>query len=366
MKGRKSVVTIIITLLTIVFVGYYIFSLLGIIMPQDSAFGGYLIGLFIMVLCVSLIPIVLTIRNGKIKNKKISLKNVQSDLKFEEIYSETRNKYEADLNKIRKSLRPITAITTILAIILLGIYVFMKTAENNIYEYPEFIIENPIIIRAVPVVAVLLFFVAWVFYTLKKSDYDKKYKEGVVKDLVNKVHDGLAYTIYPQNDDERLLNSYDLAAFDTHRYNRSVVEDCINGKITENLSLSLAELYLREEWGTGKNRRSVDVFNGIFVKVAGISDFKGTIKILNNSNKMGTNNSQNLKEVKMDSSEFESIFNVYADNPVIAMQVLTSDIMEKMVEFKNRLDIHYEVLVSGTEVYMRLFTNDLFEPAIFN
>ena len=55
----------------------------------------------------------------------------------------------------------------------------------------------------------------------------------------------------------------------------------------------------------------------------------------------------------MDSSEFENLFYVYSDNSIVAMQILTSDIMEKLVAFEKRLDIHYELIVTGTEVFMR-------------
>ena len=79
---------------------------------------------------------------------------------------------------------------------------------------------------------------------------------------------------------------------------------------------------------------------------------------------MSVNNSDNLSEVKMDSTEFENMFNVYSDNPVVAMRVLTSDIMEKIIEYEKRLNIHYELLISTNGIYMRLFTKELFEPSI--
>ena len=68
----------------------------------------------------------------------------------------------------------------------------------------------------------------------------------------------------------------------------------------------------------------------------------------------------------MDSSEFENIFNVYADNAVLTMRILTSDIMMKMVEFERRLGVHFETYISGDSMVMRFFTTELFEPAIFN
>ncbi len=40
-------------------------------------------------------------------------------------------------------------------------------------------------------------------------------------------------------------------------------------------------------------------------------------------------------KLNMDSSEFEKYFDVKASNSIIGMQILTSDVMEELVDFKN-------------------------------
>ena len=163
----------------------------------------------------------------------------------------------------------------------------------------------------------------------------------------------------------KVLEIYKTAAFDNHYFNRNQTEDYIQGKLTNNLSVSIAELDLDHVMGSRKNRKTVDVFNGLVVHVKGITSLKGTIKILNNNNKI-KDSSEELSEVKMDSSEFENIFNVYADNSVLTMRILTSDIMQKMVEFEKRLGVYFETYISAENLVMRFFTTELFEPAIFN
>ncbi len=349
----------------------------GVIMAYANMFEGldlfitkeltfYLVAIIIMIILTYGIPLFISFRNGKIKNNKISTANLKEDGKFDLIYTEIREKYSQDLAKIRKGLRPITIIVSLLGAAIVIMFAWMKIAETNMEKYFGFIINNQTMITVIPVITMLLFFGAYCFYSFRKTDYDKKYKTGVVADIVNKANRGLTYSMKSEDYGKELLEKYELAAFDTYRFNRDRREDFITGKLTDKITLSMGELDLDEVVGGRRNRTTIDVFNGLFVYVHGINEFKGTLKILNNNNKMKEKNTQNLAQVKMDSTEFENLFNVYADNSVVAMRVLTSDIMQKMVEFETRLGIHYEVMVSGTEIFMRFFTTELFEPAIFN
>lgn len=319
-----------------------------------------------IILTFLLRPIITKIRNNKIKNKAIQTEQLEYDERFSTIYTEIREKHEPELNKIRKKLRPITAITIFIGLVVGGIFVWMKIAEINIEKYSDFILSNATLIKVLPAIAVILFFVAYFFYVSKSSDYEIKYKDGIVADLVNKANSGLVFDKHGVEVQTKLLNSYKLAAFDNHYYNRSNTEDYIMGCLTEEHTVLMAEVNLEEVIGSRKHRRVIDVFRGLFAQIYGINEFCGTIKILNNNNVMKEKDIQTLNEVKMDSSEFEQIFNVYADDSILAMRVLTSDIMQKMVEFENRLGIHYEIVINGREMFMRFFTKSLFEPSIFN
>ena len=69
--------------------------------------------------------------------------------------------------------------------------------------------------------------------------------------------------------------------------------------------------------------------------------------------------------VEMDSSEFEKHFNVYSENKIVAMQVLTSDVMMILLEFYNKYKIDYEILLRDKKIYLRFFVGPIFEPPIF-
>ncbi len=330
-----------------------------------SGFIMYIGIVFGIVILSSVIPIVISVRNSNIKNNKISTENLGEDTKFDLIYTEIREKYAEDLAKIRKGLRPITIIVTLIGVAIGGMFAWMKLAEINMDKYLRFILDNEMLIKVVPAVSMLCFFVAFAFYSFKKFDYDKKYKTCVVADIVNKANNGLVYDRTAISVGANVLEAYKAAAFDNHYFNRTQSEDYISGKLTDKLSVYIAELDLDHVMGSNKNRKTIDVFNGLVLHVNGISSLKGTIKILNNNNKYKSDK-LNLEEVKMDSSEFENIFNVHSDNAVLTMRILTSDIMQKMVEFEKRLGVHFEMYVSEDNMIMRFFTTELFEPAIFN
>ena len=67
----------------------------------------------------------------------------------------------------------------------------------------------------------------------------------------------------------------------------------------------------------------------------------------------------------MDSQEFEKMFDVYTTNKLITMQILTSDIMEMLIEFRNILGRAFEIVIQQGHIYVRFDTGDIFEPKVF-
>ena len=64
----------------------------------------------------------------------------------------------------------------------------------------------------------------------------------------------------------------------------------------------------------------------------------------------------------MDSSEFEKAFNVYASDKIIGMQILTADIMEDILEFKNLTKQHFDIVINNNNIYLRFHCGSMFEP----
>jgi len=68
-------------------------------------------------------------------------------------------------------------------------------------------------------------------------------------------------------------------------------------------------------------------------------------------------------ELEMDSSEFEKIFNVYTSNKIKGMQILTADIMEDILHFKDKTKQDFDIFIKNNNIYLRFDCGSMFEPA---
>lgn len=68
------------------------------------------------------------------------------------------------------------------------------------------------------------------------------------------------------------------------------------------------------------------------------------------------------KNQKWIHGEFEKYFDVSASNKIIGMQLLTSDIMEDLLEFKNKTNMQYDISIINSNIYLRFYCGEMFEP----
>ena len=61
-------------------------------------------------------------------------------------------------------------------------------------------------------------------------------------------------------------------------------------------------------------------------------------------------------KIEMDSQEFEKYFDIYGENKIIAMQILTADVMNTMIEFREQSKIQYELTIKQDQIYIRFHT----------
>ena len=104
-RNIKTILLLITLLVTIGVIMIYLPLFNGMKEFLGSGFIMYIGLVFGIVILSSVIPIVISIRNGNIKNNKISTENLGEDSKFDLIYTEIRQKYAEELAKIRKGLK---------------------------------------------------------------------------------------------------------------------------------------------------------------------------------------------------------------------------------------------------------------------
>lgn len=103
------------------------------------------------------------------------------------------------------------------------------------------------------------------------------------------------------------------------------------------------------------------MFHGIFVEADLTKKVKHTMKIRKNSTIQGRRIGETTK-LNMDSIEFEKNFDVYTTNKIESMQILTADIMQMIVDFKNNNKIVPEITLKENILYIRFRTGNIFEP----
>lgn len=97
---------------------------------------------------------------------------------------------------------------------------------------------------------------------------------------------------------------------------------------------------------------SVKVFGGLLNQVSLNRDFGTRMSITFNLDSFGAMGCS--EKVEMDSSDFEKTFNVYADDKVKAMQLLTSDVMRKLIDLFDFSDDGFDLLIDHRTLYIRV------------
>ena len=204
-------------------------------------------------------------------------------------------------------------------------------------------------------------------YSKVDTMYRKTFKEKVIGVLIKEVGNKLSYS-----DDllrkPIILNLYAKAEFDVATYNSSKVDDHVFGYLEEGLPIAMANVKLERIISTGKSRAVVKIFEGMFVEMRTKKNVGATIKILSNRNKKHSKIdvlSNKCFKLEMESKAFEKYFNVYTDNRIVAMQILTSEIQEMLTEFRETFGIDVEIVIDNNRMYLRFHTGPMFEASLF-
>lgn len=177
---------------------------------------------------------------------------------------------------------------------------------------------------------------------------------------------GIAYQVGPVSGAEfDLAYEYDLLP----SYDDSYFQDQWQGK-AEGTDFLLYEVKLTETRGSGKNRRTVTVFNGILLRMHFARDFLGTTLVRRDGFKFtlfGDSKSyqgETLERIKMVDPRFEDAFDVYGSDPVEARYLVHPAYCERLLELER--DFYGEQLVAlfhKGDLLVTIRTEDMFESA---
>lgn len=280
------------------------------------------------------------------KNFEDLFKEIEENQEIKKSWQEAREE-QKKMNKIRGIIAIIT--------IVLGLgFIILKMNLNSYKEFNAFlIIPSLFFIFFVNLIA----FVITCLISKKQNAYELEFKQVIIKKLIDNFYDNLEY--YPLKEmPERI---YEKPNYNEY-YNEYHSEDYFEGQIKNKYYIDMAEVFTEHvethtdsEGNTHTTRTTI--FHGLFAKVTSEKSITSELRI--EQDKIGKYNKNRLN---MDSSEFEKYFDVIADNKIIAMQLLTADVMEEMIEFENKTNMKYDIVVKENEIYLRFHCGDMFEP----
>lgn len=247
-------------------------------------------------------------------------KNVFSS-QFNKFYKKNLSIYMSQVEKLRKNyLYGVYAFVSI-AILSILVYIVYGTIEyGNFLDMGQDSFKVLFYMQII-IVCIILFII---------SSYKRKVKPMILPKLLSFVGDfhlvdkdvlGLELRKYVKS-----LNLFD-------SYNRFEVDDRIEG-MYKNLKVSISEISLTKETGSGKRKKTVLIFEGLLIKVPCLKKYKGCTYIKKNASMLLNRNKD--EKVNLEDPEFEKYYDVFSTDQIEARYLITTAFMNRMVQLAKR------------------------------
>lgn len=284
---------------------------------------------------------------------------------FDEIYEEIASDDNEELKVLWKELKKEKAKSKKISLTICAIVDFlilMLFGENIINEIRGIGILFLLFITIfILVLNIIIFVVVSIFRvnTKKQIQYNAKYKKMIIKKIISNFYDELKY--YPNK--PMLESIYQKLEYEV--YNKYESDDYFEAKIKNRYNIQMANI-LTEEEEKHKNEdgeietETTTKFYGLFAQITMEKSINSELVIMPNGELTGLKS-----QLNMDFSEFEKNFDVKASNPIIGMQLLTSDVMEELILFAKKTNMIYDVIIKDNILYLRFHSGEMFEPLNF-
>ncbi len=188
------------------------------------------------------------------------------------------------------------------------------------------------------------------------GSYARQYKEYIINELIKNFEDNVNYMPLQGMP----TNVYREAEFE--RFDRYSSDDYMELTLKNKCNAQMAEVHT-EYKSTDKDGHThyYTLFRGIFAKIDTPKPFNQTFYLRKDAMFGRRAINPASPKIKLDSPEFEKYFDVYGSNKIVAVQLLTADIMQMLVEFRNYTKIRYDLSIKDNKLYLRFFTGMMFE-----
>lgn len=281
---------------------------------------------------------------------KVSLKELPEE--FEMLYQDLYKNYIYDLEKIRNKIKWKKIIQYIFSPIFFIFMGLVKLGE------PGDFIGGFLFICIVYIVCFFILEISFMGLDKYKREHRMMYKNKIIPKFVKLINNQLEFKSF-DNELFKMRENYRVAGFDKEMFTSFKSNDYVEGFADDEIFIKMCDVNV--QFYEDKDKRISKRFQGIFAHTKCGKDIGTEIKISKNKIKI----LEQARRVEMDSVEFEKYFDVYSQNKIEAMQLLTIDVMETLINFYKKYNLDFEIIFRNNTIYMRFFTGPMFEPQIF-
>ena len=191
-----------------------------------------------------------------------------------------------------------------------------------------------------------------------KNTYLNMYKDQVITRLVNYYDEHLTF------DRKKSISKLDYKQGEFEYFDTYHSDDYISGDLDGKIYVQMGDVLTQTQHTDSEGHTTyVTVFQGLYCMCNLNKSTNATLKVRNDKGFLGKL-VHNKLQVDMDSQEFEKNFDVYCTDKILAMRLLTSDIMDCMLNFKKENKVTFDFTVKNDIAYIRINCANMFEGAL--
>ena len=302
---------------------------------------------------------------------------------FESFYNEVKHNKElnemwSETNKVNR-INSLKATIITIIIIVLALFFFAKYLGGNMIFLANIVSylakNNPIQLVFLGMIALILLLFLYaaihiaIFYVPYSKNYGKfndLYKENIIDKLLKNFFSEVDYVPKKAMPKEIYKEGFP-EYFDIYKSDDYVEANLCNEVNEHRLKMANIKTYEEErieveDANGNKHYETVEnlIFGGLFVKVNINNSINNEISIScgNGARHKG------IEPLKVDSEEFKKYFDVRATNKIVGMEILTHDVMDILLRFKEKYDTRFEIYVKNDAIYIRIRVGETFESTI--
>ncbi|MEN8127648.1 MAG: DUF3137 domain-containing protein [Planctomycetota bacterium] len=212
-------------------------------------------------------------------------------------------------------------------------------------------------------------------FTFIGKGYKREFKQRIIPKIVHFAEPNLSY--HPtEKIDEYTFKGSKLFTKGIDRYRG---EDLVRGRVDKtDIVFSEVHAEYKTSSGTGKNRRTQwhTIFKGLFFIADFNKHFHGqTLVLPDTAESLFGSFGKMLQSwnigrpdlIQLEDPEFEREFVVYGNDQVEARYILSTSLMQRILDFKNKTGTKIYLSFTGSKVYVAVpMTRNMFEPKYFS